>query len=149
MFKKKQATPAPRNMHTIIGNGSNFNGNLNVEGTLRIDREVKGEITVKNGSVIVGKTGMVKAEIRGKDATIGGEVHGNIFLDGKLELLSTAKIYADIIVAKFTINEGAIFKGRCEMSTDMDDSTENSIAERTAKEEFFTETEENAKDQVS
>lgn len=121
MFSKKETANAQKKLDTIIGNGTHVNGNLNAEGTLRIDGSVEGEITI-NGALIIGKNGRVKADIRAKDASIAGEVHGNIFLEGKLELHSTARLYGNVTVAKLIINEGAIFKGQSQMTGSDEDN---------------------------
>lgn len=114
MFRKKSHVSSGEKVDTIIGNGTYFNGNLKVEGTLRIDGKVDGEI-VLNGDVIIGKGGFVQANIKGANASIAGEIHGNITLDGKLEINNTGKVFGDIDVATLVISEGAVFKGESKM----------------------------------
>lgn len=114
MFSKGKEQVAGGKIDTIIGNGSSFNGSLNVEGTLRIDGTVEGEIKI-NGDVIIGKTGLLRASVKGHNVTVAGQVHGNIILDGKLEISSTGKVTGDIEVAKLVISEGAVFKGKSSM----------------------------------
>ncbi|MTI79851.1 MAG: polymer-forming cytoskeletal protein [Firmicutes bacterium] len=118
MFNKKDE-PNYGKVDTIIGDGTHFNGELKVEGTLRIDGKVDGNVDI-NGDVVIGKTGQVKADIKGNNVSVAGDVQGNITLKGKLELHSTAKIYGDIEVAKLIVNEGAVFKGQSKMINDED-----------------------------
>ncbi len=113
MFGKNR-DPVEGKVNTIIGTGSKFDGNLSVEGTLRVDGTVEGEIDI-NGDMIVGKSGLVRANVRGRNVSVAGEVHGDIILEGKLELTSTGKVYGDIDVAMLVINEGAIFQGKSKM----------------------------------
>ncbi|MBM7854390.1 cytoskeletal protein CcmA (bactofilin family) [Desulfohalotomaculum tongense] len=114
MFGKKSDSINHSKVDTVIGDGTYINGDIKVDGVLRIDGKVDGHVDI-NGDVIIGPTGYVNADINGNNVTVAGEVHGNITLKGKLELDSTAKLYGDIEVSKLVINEGAIFKGKSSM----------------------------------
>ncbi|MCF8011846.1 MAG: polymer-forming cytoskeletal protein [Clostridiales bacterium] len=113
MFDKKKNKPNEK-VDTIIGNGTSFSGKLNVEGSLRIDGKFDGEIN-SNGNIVIGKTGYVEAVVRGYNASVAGELYGNICLEGKLEINNTGKIYGDIDVSKLVISEGAVFQGESKM----------------------------------
>jgi len=110
----KNNEPSAGKVDTIIGSGTHFNGSLNVEGTLRVDGAVDGEVKC-NGDVIIGKTGVVRASIGGRNVTVAGEVQGDMVLEGKLEISATGKVLGDIEVDKLVISEGAIFKGKSMM----------------------------------
>lgn len=113
MFIKRRDTRGEK-LDTIIGNGAGFSGNLKVEGALRVDGRVDGEINVQ-GDIIIGKTAFIQAAIKGRNAIVAGEVHGDISLEGKLELDKTGKLFGDIEVAKLVIHEGALFQGNSRM----------------------------------
>ncbi|MCF7887125.1 MAG: polymer-forming cytoskeletal protein [Candidatus Omnitrophica bacterium] len=81
---------------------------------LRINGEFDGNLTTK-GSLTVGETASVKAQIKGENVIISGKVNGTIKADN-VKLFSTAEVYGDIQAAKISIEEGAIFDGRCQMS---------------------------------
>jgi excisionase family DNA binding protein len=81
---------------------------------LRINGEFDGNLTTK-GSLTVGETASVKAQIKGENVIISGKVNGTIKADN-VKLFSTAEVYGDIQAAKVSIEEGAIFDGRCHMS---------------------------------
>lgn len=117
MFGKKTHEQKTEKVDTIIGNGTNIHGSINADGNLRIDGNVEGDVTIK-GDVFVGKTGIVNANVKGNNVTVAGEIHGNIVVEDKLELHSTAKVYGDIEVDKLIINEGAVFKGLSKMVSD-------------------------------
>ncbi len=101
---------------TIIGKGTEINGNIKAEGLIRIDGRFEGGLE-SSGDVIVGEGGLVKAEVKGRHLTIAGEVNGNIYLSGRLELTSTGKLLGDISVDTIVIRDGGLFKGQCEMRT--------------------------------
>ncbi|MDR3560983.1 MAG: polymer-forming cytoskeletal protein [Negativicutes bacterium] len=117
MFGNKRAPILPGfsdQIETIIGKDTQIKGTISAGGTVRIDGQVDGEISTK-GDIIVGETGVIKAQIQARSATIAGSVHGNADVMDKLELTSTAKLYGDIKTGILIIGEGAVFKGACEM----------------------------------
>jgi cytoskeletal protein CcmA (bactofilin family) len=60
----------------------------------------------------------VKADIVAGHVIIGGTVHGKVTGREKVEILSTGRLYGDVITkaAKFVVSEGVIFEGACTMS---------------------------------
>jgi cytoskeletal protein CcmA (bactofilin family) len=103
-------------MNSIIGRGCKFNGMVEVqEGTLRIDGEFEGTITCPD-TLIIGKDGKVKAEIKVKNAVIGGKVTGNIDAKDKIELQAGSHVQGDIKTSRLVIDEGVFFEGACKMS---------------------------------
>ena len=101
-------------MKTLVGKGSNFNGSLKVEGGIRIDGQVEGQIET-NGTLVIGKEGLLKAEIRAKDAIIGGKVIGNIVASNKIELQSGAHYSGDIKCRGLIIDSDVFFDGTSKM----------------------------------
>ena len=103
-------------MNSLIGKGCKFNGAVEVqEGTLRIDGEFEGDITCPD-TLIIGKDGKVKAEIKVKNAVIGGKVTGNIDAKDKIELQAGSHVQRDIKTSRLVIDEGVFFEGACRMS---------------------------------
>ena len=81
---------------------------------LRIDSEFEGVVNCPD-TLVVGKTGVVKAEINVKNAIIGGKVVGNINATNKIELQSGSHIEGDIQTHRLVIDEGVFFEGSCKM----------------------------------
>ena len=101
-------------LNSILGKGCKFKGTIDVEGTLRIDSEFEGVVNCPE-TLVVGKTGVVKAEINVKNAVIGGKVVGNINATNKIELQSGSHIEGDIRTHRLVIDEGVFFEGSCKM----------------------------------
>lgn len=101
-------------LNSILGKGCKFKGTIEVEGTLRIDSEFEGVVNCPE-TLVVGKTGIVKAEINVKNAVIGGKVIGNINATNKIELQSGSHIEGDIRTHRLVIDEGVFFEGSCKM----------------------------------
>jgi len=102
-------------MMNILGNGTRFKGNLKVAGSLRIDGDFDGEMTVSE-TLIVGKAGKLKGTIKAKNSIIGGIINGNLSTKEKVELQVGAKFDGDLICKKLIIEEGVLFDGNCQMS---------------------------------
>lgn len=115
MFGTKRVTVnSGDHVGTLIGQGTQLKGSITATGALRIDGEVEGEI-VTSSEIVIGETGIVKAQVKAKNATVGGTVTGNMEVNERLELLASAKLLGDIKAGTLIIGEGAIFKGACEM----------------------------------
>ncbi len=100
---------------TILGKGSAFDGKLTFEGTVRIDGEFSGEIRT-DGSLIVGATAKVTAQIDASIVVIEGQVDGDIRATERVELTATARAVGNLHCPSLEIQRGAIFDGRCVMT---------------------------------
>jgi cytoskeletal protein CcmA (bactofilin family) len=119
LFKKPE--PAPERPRTdasaatsIIGRGTTFNGVLRVNGSLRVDGEVEGQVFVAQG-LVVGPDGVLKVELVVTTATIAGRVVGRVRAKGKVELRKGGRLEGDVHAASFQIEDGAFFQGNCSM----------------------------------
>jgi len=98
----------------IIGAGSVFEGTINVPHSIRIDGAFKGRLQTAE-SITVGETGAVEAEIRAQNAFIFGKVLGNMYIDERVELHSSAVAVGDLHAKELVVKEGAIYHGHCSM----------------------------------
>ncbi|RJQ07649.1 MAG: polymer-forming cytoskeletal protein [Bacillota bacterium] len=115
MFRKDISPSQEQDkVNTLIGVGTEIKGSIKATGGIRIDGRVDGEI-LHEGDLVVGEEGYVEASVKTRNATIAGEVRGNIEASGRVEIVSTGKILGDIIVTTLVINEGAVFDGTCQM----------------------------------
>ncbi len=117
MFGKEgESIPGEGKMNSIIGKGCKINGTVTIsEGTMRIDGEFEGNITCPD-TLVIGKDGRVKAEIKVKSAVVGGTVVGNIEAKEKIELQAGSRLEGDIKTSRLVIDEGVFFEGNCKMS---------------------------------
>ena len=84
---------------------------------LRINGKFEGTLDTK-GSLTVGQTAVVIADMVGDNIVIGGRVRGRITAKERLTLLPTAIVDGDIFPARLNIAEGAVFEGKCSMLHD-------------------------------
>ncbi|MBW2090621.1 MAG: polymer-forming cytoskeletal protein [Deltaproteobacteria bacterium] len=103
----------------FVGLGTEFHGKLTFEGVVRLDGRFSGEI-YSSGTLIIGETAHVNAEINVDTIIVSGEVHGNIKAKNRVEFHAPAKLYGNILSPVLIIDEGVIFEGNCEMAEVID-----------------------------
>jgi len=120
MFGKEgEGMIAEGKMNSIIGQGCKVTGTIDVqEGTLRVDGEFEGTVNCPGGTLVIGKGGRVKADIKAASAVVGGTVNGNIDAKDKIELQAGSRLEGDIKTTRLVIDEGVFFEGACRMSPD-------------------------------
>lgn len=99
----------------IIVEGSKVIGDMITESNLRIDGEVKGNVSSAS-KVVIGINGSILGNLTCADADIEGDVKGFINVESLTVLRANAKIEGEITTAKLQIEEGAQFSGNCKMS---------------------------------
>jgi cytoskeletal protein CcmA (bactofilin family) len=99
---------------SIIGVELELVGTLVSSGDLSIDGNVKGDIRAK-GLVTISPGGKVVGNLYAEQITVRGNVEGGVFAKA-VQLGSTCRLKGDILHAKLSIEEGAIFDGNCRHS---------------------------------
>jgi cytoskeletal protein CcmA (bactofilin family) len=97
-------------LEALIGSDSEFKGDITVNGVLRIDGKLTGNIMAD--SVILGNDAFVTGDIKAKSVVIGGRVDGNITAEEIIEIKPTGQVFGDIHTRKLSVAEGGIFEGR-------------------------------------
>ena len=101
---------------TIIAKGTELNGSLDVEGNIRIDGTVNGDIKATEG-VEVGKSGrIVGSSIESKTAVIHGSVESHLTVSQHVLLGGKSMLIGDLKTKALVIEEGAVFHGNSSMS---------------------------------
>jgi len=101
-------------LSTVIAKGTKIIGNVDMEGSVRVDGYIKGKVS-SSETLTVGKTGVVEGEVQVKEAIVGGQIKGNLIAAQRVELENKASILGDVKTRIFVIKEGGIFHGRCSM----------------------------------
>ena len=99
-------------INSIVGEGTSFQGELKLNGLLRIDGDFSGTIRT-SGKVLIGKSGRAECTIRANTVVIGGIVRGNIYADEKVIVLSTGMMIGNIHSPRLIAEEGVILNGNC------------------------------------
>ena len=114
MFNKfnasKTAVAAKPAAPSIISADMVVSGNLKSKGDIQVDGAVEGDITSNKLTISAAASvrGMIEAEV----VVIAGEVSGQIKAR-QVSLLKTARVMADVVQEKLSIEPGAVFEGNC------------------------------------
>lgn len=127
---------------TLIGKGAVVDGNVNAPETVRLDGTLNGNCDCKE-NLIIGVEGCIKGDITAQNVLVSGSVEGDIYADGKIELLATGKIVGNITAKSLVIDENACFDGRCSMTTTPDANSVSRKADKGSQTETSSESEEN------
>lgn len=117
MLKRDEiSTPAAASsdLNALLGRGSEFDGKLTFEGTVRIDGKFTGTI-VTNDVLVVGEGAKISAEINCGTLIIHGEVQGNVRAKTLIELHQPARVRGNLETPALMIEKGVIFEGQCKM----------------------------------
>lgn len=113
MFKNK---PDVSKTDTLVGEGTTFEGKIVSQASVRIEGRVIGDIEC-DGDLTIGEKAVIESNMRARNITIAGKVHGDVTASSKLSILATGKLLGDAFSASFTIEEGAVFAGTSHMAT--------------------------------
>ena len=103
------------NVQTMIGPDVEINGPIKLTQGVIIYGRVNGDIITK-GPVRISQDALVDGDIVGGDIRIGGTVRGNINSSGRVILGSQCVLKGNIVYKKLTIEDGAQFEGKCDLS---------------------------------
>lgn len=106
-------------INSILGEGSFLKGEFDIKGPLRIDGHFQGKIK-SSGKVYIGKSGKAESIIIAKSIVIGGILKGNIYIEDKVQILKTGKIFGNIYSASVRMEDGVIFDGECNILSKID-----------------------------
>jgi cytoskeletal protein CcmA (bactofilin family) len=111
--REKQPVSTDR-IEVTVGPTANFSGDLICDGIVKIDGICQGSIkTVSN--VIITEKGRVDAAIEAQNVSISGQAKGSIVAKGRLEILSTGRVWADVTVKSFLLDDGGKLHGALKM----------------------------------
>jgi cytoskeletal protein CcmA (bactofilin family) len=100
---------------TVLGEGVCFKGELSFKRYLCINGEFEGELTSK-GKLKVGKTGVVRSNLRLCSAIIEGRIEGDIVVEDLLELRGTAQVYGNISARYLRVDDGVTLCGHIKIN---------------------------------
>jgi cytoskeletal protein CcmA (bactofilin family) len=101
---------------TLLGKGSEFEGKLSFEGTVRVDGKLTGEIFTDD-MLVVGEGAEVNAEVTVGSIVIQGIVRGNITAKRSVEIHSPGRVRGNINTPSLFIEKGVFFDGNCQMDS--------------------------------
>lgn len=102
-------------VNSIIGEGTRFKGEFDLNGLLRIDGDFSGVIRTR-GKVLVGRNGRAECTMHAGTVVVGGVVKGEITSSEKVIVLSTGLVLGNITTPRLIVEEGVILDGTCRVT---------------------------------
>lgn len=99
-------------INTILGKGTSIAGDIKVNGFVRVDGDIKGNLET-DSNVIVGENSRIQGNVKSKTIIVGGIILGNVFATDNVKLLAGAVVIGDVISHKVQIEETAVIHGHC------------------------------------
>jgi len=100
---------------TLLARGVEMKGEIRVEGTVRIDGRLHGEVHTK-GQVIVGEDGLVTGTIHAGTLICSGRIKANVTATERVQLLQPGVLIGEVHCPVFSMEEGGKFQGLSDMS---------------------------------
>jgi cytoskeletal protein CcmA (bactofilin family) len=101
---------------THIGKAVVFDGELTSEEDLHFDGRLKGHLHVREGTLTIGESATIEAEIRAPRVIVHGLVQGSISASERIELGPTATVTGSLTAEHVVIADGAHFNGSVDMA---------------------------------
>lgn len=99
-----------------IGRGIEVNGDITFADRLQVDGKTNGKLTSDSGTLIIGESGQIEAQIDVGVCVVHGSIYGNLIARSKLEIRRTGRVHGDVITPVLLVEEGAVFNGAIRMS---------------------------------
>ena len=101
-------------LNSLFGPQSEFKGDLEVKGLLRVDGSVTGKIQADQ--LILSETAKVQGNLLAKKIIVGGRVEGILKASELVEIQAKGSVKGDVFTDKLLVVEGGEFNGRIEMN---------------------------------
>src|SRR5437016_6250722 len=106
----------------FLDKGTNFTGELEFAGTLRIDGNFHGSISTGD-MLIIGEHAFVHADIKVGEIEIHGQVNGRIEAKRRVDVTARGRLRGDVHTPVLAISPGGVLDGRIQMAEDQPDET--------------------------
>jgi cytoskeletal protein CcmA (bactofilin family) len=121
MFGSKKTNKPQTRIDSLIGAGTTIEGNICFTGGLRVDGQVRGNVTSaddKPGTLVLSDQARIEGEIRVAHAVINGTVIGAVNAIEYVELQGKANVTGDVQYRTLEIQLGAVVQGRLVYQTE-------------------------------
>jgi cytoskeletal protein CcmA (bactofilin family) len=100
---------------TFLAKGVVFRGTISLEGDVRIDGQIEGEI-LSAGTLTIGEHAVITGDIKAETLITSGKIKGTIIASEKITILKPGVLIGDIRTPVISIEAGAVFHGLSDMS---------------------------------
>jgi len=89
-------------------------GEIHVEGTVRIDGRLEGDLQT-SGTVVIGEDGVVQGTITAGTIVCSGKIKATVRATERIQLLKTGLLVGEVHAPAFSMEDGAKFQGLSDM----------------------------------
>jgi cytoskeletal protein CcmA (bactofilin family) len=107
MFSKKDR------LGSLVGSGASFTGEIKMNGTLRVDGKVTGN--VHTDWLIVGEKASLRGNVSARVIIVGGSIEGDLNARELVEIKPKGHVKGDVLTKKLVVAEGGFIDGRVSM----------------------------------
>jgi cytoskeletal protein CcmA (bactofilin family) len=115
--KSQPGTVTGQEDFTFLGRDVVFKGILTLEGNVRVDGQLEGELH-STGTLTVGEHAIIKGNITAGVLITNGKIKGDITASEKVMIMNRGIVIGDIRTPAMSIEAGAHFHGLSNMGTD-------------------------------
>ncbi len=113
MFGKKKGFNAAR-IDTLVGQGTEINGDLVFSGGLHVDGTIKGNVSVEEGGtalLILSEFGKIEGKVTVPNMVLNGEIIGDVYGSTRVELAPKARVKGSVYYNLIEMAIGAEVNG--------------------------------------
>ena len=111
---------------TVVGEHAKMEGKFDIADSIQIECEVGGELKV-GGKLVIGKNGLVHADVQTVDAVVMGQYEGNMVASGNVEIAETGRVSGNIRTDSLVISKGGFFNGNVSKIHETEDGKDRAV----------------------
>ena len=100
---------------SIVGSHLSIDGEVSCDEDLTIEGSVTGFVLVRGGTLVIGTSARLEADLRATHIIVHGRVRGAIAAGERIELGPSAVVEGSLSAGQINIAEGARFNGSIDM----------------------------------
>ncbi len=104
----------PNSGYSLLDSQLTVSGDVETEGSLRIDGHLDGNIR-RADTVVLGAGASMNGDVRAREVIVGGTLTGNVYASERIELQATAVVTGDVTAQLVLVQEGGVVNGRVDM----------------------------------
>ena len=134
--KKKENKIRSDRVSTVIGQGTQINGDVIFSGGLHVDGTVKGNVKADDGAdaiLSVSELGTIEGEVHVPMIILNGAVQGNVFASEQIEMAAKSKVTGDVTYRLIEMAVGAEVNGRLLHQEDISNALISAATDRPKK----------------
>ena len=111
--KKQQQELLRARINTLIGEGTTIEGKVHFKGGLHVVGNVNGGVRSddEDSVLIVSESALVTGDVKVPHLIVNGQIDGDVYVDGKVELFDQARINGDVHYQLLELPVGAVVNG--------------------------------------